>query len=293
MREAAGIDYGPEADFDFKEYAARWFDHFLKGVDNGVEGDPPVYVFVMGENAWHAEEDWPLPQTRWTRYYLSSGGHANSLKGDGILGTSLPAAEGHDSYVYDPLSPTRDPFFGRPGYNGHIDGAVDARLPALGDEVLVYETPPLEEAVEVTGPIEARLYASTSARDTDWMVRLVDVGPDGYAALLADGVMRARNRDQEDEGRFNAAEFSTIEPGEVYEYTIRFWRGTGNLFRVGHRIRIEISSSYYPNYLPNLNTGHDNVGLARAEEAVVAEQRVYHGGEYASHVVLPVIVRGR
>ena len=293
MREAAGIDYGPEADFDFKEYAARWFDHFLKGVDNGVQGDPPVYVFVMGENAWHAEEDWPLPQTRWTRYYLSSGGHANSLKGDGILGTSLPAAEGHDSYVYDPLSPTRDPFFGRPGYNGHIDGAVDARLPALGDEVLVYETPPLEEAVEVTGPIEARLYASTSAKDTDWMVRLVDVGPDGYAALLADGVMRARNRDPEDEGRFNAAEFSTIEPGEVYEYTIRFWRGTGNLFRVGHRIRIEISSSYYPNYLPNLNTGHDNVGLVGAEEAVVAEQRVYHGGEYASHVVLPVIVRGR
>ena len=202
---------------------------------------------------------------------------------------SWPPTGGHDTYTYDPLSPTRDPFYDRPGHNGHIDGAVDARLPALGDEVLVYETPPLEEAVEVTGPIEARLFASTSAADTDWMVRLVDVHPDGYAAFLADGVMRARNRDPEAEGRFNAAELSIIEPGRIYEYTIRFWRGTGNLFRVGHRIRIEISSSYYPYYLPNLNTGHDNVGLALADEAVEAEQRVYHGGSYASHVVLPVI----
>jgi putative CocE/NonD family hydrolase len=168
---------------------------------------------------------------------------------------------------------------------------VDGRIPAIGDEVLVYQTPPLAEAVEVTGPVEAKLFASTSARDTDWMVRLLDVHPNGYAALLADGVIRARNRDPENEGRFNGARLSTIVPGQVYEYTIEFWRGTGNLFKKGHRIRVEVSSSYYPYYLANLNTGADNVALVTLDEAVTATQTVHHGGRHPSHIVLPVIPR--
>jgi len=288
-----GTDYGPDAVIDVDGYVVRWFDHFLKGIDNGVEEDPPVYVFVMGENRWHAEEDWPLPQTEWTKYYLVSGGHANSLKGDGVLTTTPPREERHDTYVYDPLHPTRDAYIDWPEHNGHIDGAMDTRLSAIGDEVLVYQTPPLEEAMEVTGPIEAKLYASTSARDTDWMVRLVDVHPDGYSAVLTEGLMRARNRDPEDEGRFNGAQLSSIEPEKVYEYTIRFWRGTGNLFQKGHRIRVEISSSWYPYYLPNLNTGKDNVAMVTASEAVVATQRVYHGPERPSQILLPVIRRDR
>lgn len=285
QREAAGIDYGREAAVDMDGYAVRWFDRFLKGIDNAVEKDPPVHVFVMGENKWHAEQDWPLPQAQPTRYYFASGGRANSLKGNGTLTTSVPRAAKSDTYIYDPRQPTLDPF----DYEGARGGAMDTRLSAIGDEVLVYQTPPLSEPVEVTGPIEATLYAATSARDTDWMVRLVDVHPDGRAMLLADGVIRARSRDPLDSGRFNSAQLSTIEPGKVYQYTIRFWRGTANLFQRGHRIRVEVSSSWFPFFLPNLNTGADNLAAVSLSEAVVAHQSVHSGSKYPSHILLPVI----
>ena len=170
---------------------------------------------------------------------------------------------------------------------GHIDGPVDTRLAGVGDDVLAYTTPALSEDVEVTGPVEAKLFAATSARDTDWMMRLIDVFPDGYAALLCDGVFRARHRDPENGGAFNGTRLSTIEPGRTYEYQIRFWRATGNLFRKGHRIRVEISSSYYPYYLRNLNTGADNIGLET--KMVVARQQIFHDRRYPSSIVLPVI----
>lgn len=170
-----------------------------------------------------------------------------------------------------------------------MEGAIDARLAAIGEEVLVYTTTPLTEELEVTGPVEAKLFAATSARDTDWMVRLVDVYPDGYAALLTEGLMRARSRDPQNAGVFTAERLSTIEPNQVYEYTIKFWRATGNVFAKGHRIRVEISSSYYPYYLRNLNSGADNIGLVSASDAVVATQTVHHGPRYSSHIVLPVI----
>jgi uncharacterized protein len=288
-RLVGGLDYGAEAEIDVDGYTVRWFDHFLKGIDNGVDKDPPVYVFVMGENQWYAEQDWPLPQTRFTKYYFTSNGHANSQSGDGLLTTTLPARETSDVYIYDPGHPTLDPSTSFPHHNGSIDGAWDTQLSSRGDEVLVYQTSPLESAVEVTGPIEATLYAATSARDTDWMVRLVDVQPDGRALLLADGVLRARNRDPASEGRFNAAQLSTVEPGKVYRYTIRFWRGTGNLFERGHRIRVEISSSWFPFFLPNLNTGSDNLATVSISQAVVAQQTVHHGPAHPSHILLPVI----
>jgi putative CocE/NonD family hydrolase len=281
-RKLLDTDFGPQSVIDWNGYVCRWLDHHLKGQSNGVMDDAPVFVFVMGRNRWHAEKDWPLPQTRWTRYYLHSGGKANSLSGDGTLSTAAPADEPPDTYSYDPSKPTLSPFTG-----GHIDGPADTRKAAAGRDVLVYTTPPLEEDVEVTGPVEAKLYAATSARDTDWMVRLIDVRPDGRAALLCDGVMRARCRDPKNGGAFTASRLSTIEPDRVSEYTIRFWRGTGNVFRKGHRIRVEVSSSYYPYYLRNLNTGADNVALE--SEAIVARQKVLHDREHPSHVVLPVI----
>lgn len=289
QRVVAGIDYGPGATFDMDGYIVRWFDHFLKGVDNGVENDLPVYVFVMGENRWHALRDWPPPEAKPTRYFLTSAGRANSLRGDGRLSTSPSSADGMDSYVYDPTRPTRDPFASFPDHNGHIDGPLDTRVSAAGDEVLVYETPPLASPLSVVGPIEAMLYAATSARDTDWMIRLVDVQPDGRSLLLTEGVMRARSRDPHNTGRYNSAQLSTIEPGRVYPYTIRFWRGTANLFQTGHRIRVEISSSWFPYFLPNLNTGGDNLATARLSEAVTARQTVHHGPRYPSHLLLPVI----
>ena len=283
QRVVAGFDYGPDAVIDLNGMICRWFDHFLKGIDNGVTDEPPVYVFVMGPNRWYAEQDWPLPQTNWTNYYLHSGGKANSLKGGGVLNTTPPGEESWDTYVYDPADPTPC----APFTNGHIDGAVDARIPSIRDDVLVYTTPPLAEDIEVTGPVEAKLYAATSARDTDWMVRLIDVHPDGYAALLCDGVLRARHRDPQREGAFNSERLSKIEPNRVYEYTIEFWRSTGNVFKKGHRIRVEVSSSYFPYYLRNLNTGADNIGLET--RSVVAQQKIYHNSQFPSHITLPII----
>jgi putative CocE/NonD family hydrolase len=285
----AGVDYGPDATIDMEGVIVRWFDRYLKGVDNGVDREPPVRVFVMGENRWYAEDDWPLPQTVFTRYYLASSGVANSLKGDGVLTTTPPADEASDSYVYDPRAPTLDASNGYHAHNGHLDGPLDTRLSAIGDDVLVYQTAPLEAPLEVTGPIEATLYAATSAADTDWFVRLVDVHPDGRSLLLADGALRARSSDPENEGRFNAARLTSIEPGTITRYTIRFWRGTANLFLPGHRIRIEISSSWFPYFLPNLNTGADNLALVPLSDAVVARQTIHHGPSHASHVLLPVI----
>lgn len=292
-RELVGFDYGADAVIDLNGVICRWFDHFLKGVDNGAEREKPVQVFVMGANKWHTEEDWPLPQTKWTRYYFHSGGKANSLKGDGVLNLTPPAGESADSYVYDPADPTPDPYDKQgtrtPAIRrgGHIDGPVDARVAAIRDDVLVYQTPPLETATEITGPITAKLYAATSAKDTDWMIRLVDVHPDGYGALLADAVLRARCRDPKKAGAYNPDQLSEIVSEKVYEYTIDFWRVTGNVFKPGHRIRIEISSSYFPYYLRNLNTGADNVGLET--KSVVARQKIYHNSEFQSSVVLPVI----
>ena len=277
------FDYGAEAVINWDGYVCRWFDHWLKGHANSVMSDPPVHVFVMGRNRWHAEQDWPLPQTRWTKYFLHSGGKANSASGDGSLSTLPPGSGGaaFDTYTYDPAKPTRSPFTG-----GHLeDGAADTRKSSSGPDVLVYTTPPLEEEVEVTGPITAKLYAASSARDTDWMVRLIDVQPDGFSAMLCEGVMRARHRDPERDGNFNPDKLSVIEPNQVYEYTIEFWRATANAFAKGHRVRIEISSSYFPYYLPNLNTGADNIGLQT--HSVVAQQSSCTRLNHPSHWCCP------
>jgi putative CocE/NonD family hydrolase len=284
-RTAAGVDFGPQALIDWDGYVCRWFDYHLKQRDNGVLNDPPVHVFVLGRNEWRAATDWPLPETRWTKFYFHSGGKANGAAGDGVLSVDAPAEEPADRYAYDPADPTPSASFA----NGHIDGPRDVKASSARPDVLVYTTPPLEEEVEVVGPITARLFAATSATDTDWMVRLIDVHPDGTAAFLSEGVVRARHRDPDHDGEFNAERLSKLEPDVVYPYTVEFWRPTGNVFAKGHRMRIEISSSYFPYYLRNLNTGADNIGLET--KSVVARQTVHHDRERPSHVVLPIIPR--
>lgn len=284
-RTVSEVNYGPDSPIDLDGYILRWFDHFLKGVDNGADKGPPVYVFVMGENMWHAERDWPVPGAKPTPYYLVSDGHANSLEGNGTLTTTRPSQQRSDTYAYDPLHPTLDPYEA----DGTLDGPADTNISANSRDVLVYQTAPLNSPVEVVGRIEATLYAATSARDTDWMVRLVDVPPDGRAMLLTDGVLRARSRDPAAHGTFNCAQFSTIVPGMVYEYTIGFWRGAANFFQPGDRIRLEISSSWYPYFASNLNTGADNVATELAAEAVIAPQTIYHGPRYPSHILLPIV----
>jgi uncharacterized protein len=286
-REAAGVDFGPQALIDWDGYVCRWFDYHLKGIDNGVLDDPPIHLFVMGRNEWRTASDWPIPGTQFTRYFLHGGGKANSSSGDGTLSLDGPHDEPTDHYTYDPEDPTPSAGFA----NGHIDGPRDISASAKRQDVLVYTTTELTEDLEIVGPITAYLYAATSARDTDWMLRLSDVYPDGRALFLAEGVMRARHRDPNRQGVFNAERLSTLEPDQPYDYTINFWRPTANRFARGHRIRLEISSSYYPYYLRNLNTGEDNVGLAT--KPVVARQTVFHDRVGRSHVVLPVIPAGK
>ncbi len=239
----------------------------------------------MGRNQWRAAKDWPLPDTQFTKYYLHGKGDASSSNGDGTLSTRPPSTEPSDRYIYDPHDPTPSAAF----TNGHIDGPRDISKSARRRDVLVYETEELAEEVEVVGPITAKLFAATSRHDTDWMIRLTDVQPDGQALFLGEGVMRARHRDPNQSGAFNPYKLSTIEPDQAYEYEIDFWRPTGNLFKRGHRIRIEISSSYYPYYLRNPNTAEDNIGLVK--EFKTATQSVFHDTERPSHVVLPLIPR--
>mgnify|MGYP002623373575 CR=1 FL=1 len=283
QRALAGVDFGDEAIIDWDGYVMRWFDYHLKGIDNGVLDDPPVHLFVLGRNEWRTAENWPLPETEFTKFYLHSQNGANSSNGDGQLTTRPPGFEPPDHYTYDPKAPTPSAAF----ENGHIDGPRDVSQIALRDDVLVYNTPELSEDVELIGPVTAKLFAATDRPDTDWMVRLIDVHPDGRALFLAEGVMRARFRDPADHGRFNGNQISTLSPGTPYEYTIDFWRPIGNVFLKGHRIRIEISSSYFPYYLLNPNSADDNLGLAT--EFHKARQTLFHDTVRPSHVVLPVI----
>lgn len=282
-RVAAGVDFGEQAIIDWDGYILRWFDYHLKGIDNGVLKDSPVHVFVMGRNKWRAAQDWPLPQTKYIKYYLHSDGTANSSAGNGSLTTERPGKERADEYVYDPISPTPSAAF----TNGHIDGPRDISKSAARQDVLVYDTPVLTEDMEIVGPITAQLFAATSGADTDWMIRLSDVHPDGRSLFLGEGVMRARHRDPDKSGAFNPNKLSTLKPNQPYEYQIDFWRPTGNVFGKGHRIRIEISSSYFPYYLRNPNTGEDNIGLATKFQS--AKQKIFHDAARPSNVTLPVI----
>lgn len=282
-QKAASVDFGPQAIIDWDGYILRWFDYHLKGVKNGIMEEPPVHVFVMGRNQWRSSADWPLPETKFTKFYLHSGGKANSSAGDGLLSRAVPGDLPPDHYTYDPNDATPSAAF----ENGHIDGPRDISKSATRKDVLVYDTAELTEDVEIIGPITAKLFAATSANDTDWMIRLVDVHPDGKALFLGEGVMRARYRDPKKSGSFNPRELSSIEPEKVYEYTIDFWRPTGNVFTRGHRIRIEISSSYFPYYLRNPNSAKDNIGLVK--EFKTARQTIFHDADRPSHVVLPLI----
>ena len=267
---------------DFEGVQLRWYDHWLKGLDNGVRSEAPVRLFVMGDNVWRNEQEWPLARTQYTRYYLHSHGRANSLHGDGGLSTTEPGTEQPDRFLYDPRHPV--PTRGGPlcCWPGALpQGAYDQTVVESRQDVLVYSTPPLSHDVEVTGPVVVTLYAASSAVDTDFTAKLVDVHPSGFVQNLTDGIIRARYRQ-------STARAEPIAPGKVYAYTIDLW-ATSNVFKAGHCIRLEISSSNFPRFDRNPNTGRD---LATETELVPAIQTVYHDGTYPSHVTLPIIPRG-
>jgi putative CocE/NonD family hydrolase len=273
-----------QSDIGDKSATTQWdvrqafFDYCLKGMETELTTEPKVHIFVVGDNDWRLEGEWPLARTQYTNYYLHSNGAANTVQGDGSLSPIPPGDEAPDGYTYDPQDPVQ--YATGVDYWSLAEKMRDRATVEQRDDVLVYTTAALSEDVEITGPISATLYASSSAPDTDFTVALVDVSPDGSTHLVQEGIIRASFRDGVDLR-------SPIEPGKVYEYVLDLW-ATSYVVKAGHRIRVEVSSSNFDRYDRNPNTGKD-FGLSA--ETIPATQRIYHSAEYPSRITLPVIPR--
>lgn len=290
QRMLGDIDFGAEAAPDLPKMYLRWFDHWLKGMDNGIMAEPLVSLFVMNSNKWVHGERYPLPQTRFEKWYFTSSGAANTSKGDGKLTREPPAADcPADKYTYDPADPTPNPGFHEESdeedkqeksieqqkvvAKKRHEQMTDAR-----QDMLVYTSAPLDEPYTIVGPISARLFAATSARDTDWFVRLIEIEADGELHELVEGRFRARFRES-----MSAPKLLT--PGEVMEYEIDMWQ-TGLTIEKGARLRVEVASASYPFFSRNLNTGGHN---EMETEFVSAQQTIHHDAKRPSHVLLPMI----
>jgi putative CocE/NonD family hydrolase len=276
------VDFGPNAGFDIEGLMFDWFNYWLKDAPTGVLSRAPVRIFVMGANVWRDEQEWPLARAVPTAFYLYSDGHANTLDGDGRLSTDARSAkasaeggfaEQSDRFTYDPAKPV--PTGERGGYSRTPS---DQRDVERRQDVLVYTTGILSSPLEVTGPLELRVWAASSATDTDFTAKLVDVLPDGTARMLADGILRARYR----RGKTAPA---LLTPGRAEEMTIDLG-ATSNVFAAGHRIRLEISSSNFPRFDRNPNTG---TPFGETAELRRADQTILHDPEHPSRIVLPVV----
>jgi putative CocE/NonD family hydrolase len=268
-----------DARFDYVGLIQRWFDHWLKGVDNGVTNEPKVRAYMMGANQWRTYDSWPPKQARSVSYYLDSDDGANSLLGNGRLTLAAPSRAGRDGFTYDPMRPV--PSLGgsiccfSPSFAG---GSFDQSSIEMRSDVLVYSTPPLTQTVELAGPVQVKLYLSSDRKDTDLTVKLLDVYPGGKAYNLDENIQRVRWREGWDHPVF-------MTPGQVYQVAVGPLQ-TSNAFLPGHRIRIEVSSSNFPRFDRNLNSGGNNYDEATA---LVAHNVVHHGGQYPSVIVLPVV----
>ncbi|GAJ30500.1 CocE/NonD family hydrolase [Acidomonas methanolica] len=270
---------GPVANSPVNELTVRFLDHVLKGRDNGMQDGPRVDYFTMGENRWHTAQSFPIEGTQYVTWYLGSQGRANSSMGDGILTPKPTGAAVNDRFSYDPVNPV-------PSVGGHSccawlagpQGQFDQSAIEQRGDILVYTSAPLDAPVNVTGPISVTLFATTDAKDTDFTAKLVDVAPDGTAINLNNGIIRASYRD-------SLSHPTPIVPGKIYEYHIKVWP-TSNLFLKGHRIRLEISSSDYPQFAPNPNTS-EPFGTAR--KSIVAHQIIWHDATHPSALVLPML----
>ena len=280
-RKIGGVDFGAAAaEYDEDEVTLHWYQYLFQGAQNEFAGKP-VKIFVMGSNEWRLEDEWPLSRAQNTKYFLHSAGKANSLSGDGSLSTASPRGEAMDSYVYDPAAPV-------PTVGGQLccdgehltAGAFDQRAVEARADVLVYSTPSLAHDLEVTGPVSLELFAKSSAVDTDFTAKLVDVGPDGFARNLTEGIVRARYRDSQEKA-------TLMTPGQAYRFTIDLW-ATSNIFVAGHRVRLEITSSNFPRFDRNLNTGESQ---ATGEKYVSASNAILHDAEHPSALILPVVPR--
>ena len=279
-RNIGDVDFGAAAaQVEENAIALQWYDYLLKGVANDFAKQKPVKLFVMGTNVWREEDDWPLARAQSTKYYLHSSGKANSIRGDGALSTQLPGSDAVDQYVYDPSDPV--PTTGGPLCCdiAHLAaGPRDQRPVEVRDDVLVYSTPPMTQDVEVTGPITLELYAKSSAVDTDFTAKLVDVRPDGFAQNLTEGIIRMRYRNSQQRAEL-------MNPGEIYKFTIDLW-STSNVFRRGHTLRLEISSSNFPRFDRNSNTAEDE---RLTSKPIKATNSILHDSQHPSALILPVV----
>ena len=275
------VDFGPAAaEFDENAITIQWYDYLFLGKQNAFAGKP-VRIFVMGDDKWRDEDAWPPPSDKPTSYFLHSAGKANTASGDGALSTTSAGKEEADNFTYDPANPV--PTVGGPLCCDTVHlppGPRDQKEVESRPDVLVYSTPLLGADVEVTGPITLDLFAKTSAADTDFTAKLVDVWPNGFAQNLTEGILRARYRE-------STTAAAPITPGQVYEYKIDLW-STSNVFLKGHRIRLEVSSSNFPRFDRNLNTGK-----SAADDAtfVKADNTVLHDSGHPSALILPIVPR--
>ena len=278
------VDFGPQAPFDENTVILDWYDYLFLGKQNEFANGKPVKIFVMGKNEWRFEDRWPLERAKETRYGLFALHPANGVSGSGALlepgvmmrTSGMPS----DTYTYNPANPV--PTVGGPlccDGNHLAPGPRDQQQVEARPDVLIYSTPPLDQDLEVTGPVTLDLYASTSAADTDFAAKLVDVYPDGKAINLTEGILRARYRES------TIGEPKPITPGQIYEYKIDMW-STSNVFLKGHRIRLEVSSSNFPRFDRNLNTGKD---ASTDATMVKATNTIYHDSAHPSALILPVI----
>jgi putative CocE/NonD family hydrolase len=277
--KVGAVEFGNKLPSDGDELTLRWYDWLLKGEANGVEKEKPVKIFVMGKNEWREEDDWPPARARNTKYYLHSAGAANGLGGNGSLSTLAPADEKPDQYVYDPNDAS--PTIGGPLCCGALPtgiGPEDQRPAEARGDVLVYTTPAFAKDTEVTGPVSLDLYVSSSALDTDFTGMLVDVWPNGFAQNLTSGILRLRYRNSQEKPEL-------ANPGETYHITVDLW-ATSNVFLAGHKLRLEVSSSNFPRFDRNLNTGEEQ---ARGTRMVKAANVIYHDKLRPSALVVPIL----
>jgi len=279
-RKIGDLDFGPEAArYEENDATLLWYDFLFKGMQNEFAAGKPVTIFVMGPNQWRQEDDWPLARAKTTRYFLHSQGAANSSRGNGSLSTSAAASEPADKFTYDPGKPVPTIGGALGGDPVHLaPGPKDQRAVEERDDVLIYSTPPLEHDLEVTGPVRLEFFASSSAVDTDFTAKLVDVYPDGSAINIAEGILRAKYRDSQETS-------TLLTPGKVYSLAIDLW-ATSNVFRAGHRIRLEVSSSNFPRFDRNLNTGES---AATSAKWASATNTILHDAAHPSALLLPVV----
>jgi putative CocE/NonD family hydrolase len=284
-RRIGDVEFGDEAlKFSSTQVVLDWYDYLFKDVQNefateGASAGKPVHIFVMGVNKYQEESDWPPPQAKTTRYFLHSGGSANSLVGDGGLSTTPPKKEMADKFTYDPANPVTTIGGSLCCDAEHYEpGPRDQRADENRNDVLVYSTKAVGEDMEVTGPVTLEVWVKSTAVDTDFTAKLVDVSPDGFAMNLTDGILRMRYRDSQERP-------TLMNPGQIYKISVDLW-ATSNVFKKGHVLRLDVSSSNFPRFDRNLNTGAEQ---ATSRDFISATNTILHDAEHPSALLLPVM----